>query len=112
MLYPRSAQKAIADAFYDKKFEVLTFETQLGIEGDAVKAFQKTGEYFGNVRWTNLAKLREELGLTDQINVAISCDKSVSIKAGDYIAIDTRKYFAFEVIPRDSHLLILGRNDG
>lgn len=112
MLFPDSAKKAISNAFYDKKFEVFTFETQLGIEGDAVKTFRKIGEYFGNVRFTNLAKLREELGLTDEISIAISCDNSTEIKAGDFVEFSGKKYLAFEVLPRDSHLLILGRNDG
>lgn len=112
MLFPDSAKKAISNAFYDKKFEVFTFETQLGIEGDTTKTFRKIGEYFGNVRFTNLAKLREELGLADEISIAISCENSAKVEAGDFVEFSGKKYLAFEVLPRDSHLLILGRKDG
>ena len=112
MLFPDSASRAISEAFYDKKFEVFTFETQLGLEGDTTKVFQRVGECSGNVRFANLAKLREELGLMDEIQIAISCDKSVEVKSGDFIEFEKIKYFAFEVIPFDSHLMILGRKDG
>lgn len=112
MLFPKSAQSAIANAFYDKEFRVLSFETQLGLEGDARKVFEPKGDYLGNIRFTNLAKLQQELGLTEQIAVAITCEKNVEIAAGDYFEYMGKRFLAFEVQPRDSHLLILGKNDG
>lgn len=109
MLFPDSAKRVIANAFYDKKFEVFTFETQLGIEGDASKVFQKVGEFSGNVRFSNLAKLADEIGLSDEINIAITCDNDVVISAGNFVKYNEKMYLATEVLPFDSHKLIAGR---
>lgn len=108
MLFPKSAQEAISKAFYDKTVEVFSFETQLGLEGDVSKVFQRRGEFAGNVRFTNLAKLQQEIGLTDEINIAITCSKEEEINAGDFVKFEKRMYRIEKLLPFDSHLLIVG----
>lgn len=108
MLFPKSAQSVISKVFYDKKFEVFTFENQLGLEGDVSKVFQRVGEFSGNVRFSNLAKLRDEIGLKDEIQIAITCSKDTEIRAGNYFKFENKMYRAEQVLPFNSHILVVG----
>ena len=109
MLFPESAKKAIADAFYDKTIEVLTAEDTVDAEGGVVKGSLTTKCTFqGNVRFTNLGELQAELGLVKTIDICVTCGADENVSVNDLLRCSNKLYVATSVIPSDSHLTIVG----
>lgn len=110
MLWPNEAKTAIADAFYDKTIEILSSEPQLDAEGGVIRGTQSVRTSFtGNVRFNNLGELQSELGLSESIDISVTCDTSVDINLNDLFRYNGETYAATSVIPSDSHLTIVGR---
>ena len=109
MLFPESAKKAIADAFYDKTIEVLTAEDTVDAEGGVVKGSLTTKSTLqGNVRFNNLGEVQTELGLIDSIDICVTCGADENISVNDVLRYNDKLYIATSVIPSDSHLTIVG----
>lgn len=109
MQLPSNFKNTIAKTFYDKEVNRIG-ETQI-IEADgAVKRnFDNvTGSFMGNVRLTNFKTIQKEYGLDYQIDVAITCDPSVILAADDVIEYMSTRYVVTDVLPFDSHKLIVG----
>lgn len=110
MLFPDEAKTEIANAFYDKDISILAKTETLDPEGGVVKTGETIKSTFkGNVRFTTLAKIQAEIGLTDQIDIAITCDPSTDIVVDDLMQYAGREYVATDVLPYDSHILIVGK---
>lgn len=110
MLFPNKAKKAIADAFYDKVVEVLGTEETLDDEGGVVRSGGTVKSTFkANVRYNTLGELQEELGLVENIDVAITCATDTAVALNDLLQYQGKKYVATDVLPYDSHLLIVGK---
>ncbi|MBR2766788.1 hypothetical protein IKD67_01750 [Candidatus Saccharibacteria bacterium] len=113
MLFPENARNAISKAFYDKEVEVLSTTETIDAEGGVVKNTPIIRSTFrGNVRFANLGELQTELGLTESIDISITCDTDVQISLGDLFRYQGKTYQASAVIPSDSHLTIAGKNYG
>lgn len=109
MLLPKNFSKTIADRFYDKSVEVLAVTDSFDAEGGVVKTDTVKSTFKGNVRFTKLGAIQEEIGLVESIDVAITCDVSVQIAKKDLLQYAGRKYQVTDAIPSDSHLLIVGK---
>ena len=110
MLWPNEAKKAIANAFYDKTIELLSIETRLDDEGGVIRNTQSvSGSFTGNVRFSNLGELQTELGLSESIDISITCDTSTAIHLNDLFRYNDKVYQATDIIPTDSHLTIIGK---
>lgn len=109
MLWPDSAKNAISEAFYDK--EVTFSRKVMSVDEEGGTSFSEVvkGTFTGNVRFTALGELQEELGLIENIDIAITCDTSTDIAVDDFLQYGGRKYVAINVLPYDSHLLIVGQ---
>lgn len=110
MLFPTSAKQAVADVFYDKSIDVLAQSEVIDTEGGAVRATGSVQRTFtGNAQFSKLAKIQAEIGLVDQIDIAITCPTDAGVVRDDIIQYQGVKYLVSEAVPRDSHLLIVGR---
>lgn len=110
MLFPESANKAIAKAFYDKRIEVLTDTVEQDKEGGIVRKGQAVkAEFFGNVKFNDLGEAVSELGLSESIDICVTCAVDSPISLNDMFRYDSRIYAATNVIPSDSHLMITGK---
>lgn len=109
MEFPANAKKAIAATFYDKKIEILEVEKTLDEEGGAITGEQIVKiSFMGNVRFLTLQEQQTELGLTKQADVEISCPTSTDVTVDTLLRYAGQTYIATQVLPRDSHLMILG----
>lgn len=110
MLFPESASKAIAKTFYDKRIEVLSDTVERDEEGGVVRKGQTIeAEFFGNVRFNDLGEVMTELGLSESIDICVTCAVSAPISLDDMFRYDGKIYIATNVVPSDSHLTLTGK---
>lgn len=109
MLWPDSAKNAISNTFYDKEVAIFRKVSTTNAEGGMSFSEEAKGTLLGNVRFNALGELQEELGLIENIDIAITCDTSTDIAVDDLMQYEGRKYVAVSVLPYDSHILIVGR---
>lgn len=110
MLVPSSFTAAIADTFYDKTVTKLTRSTTTDSEGGVKKTTSSPSSTFkGNVRFEALGEVQSELGLTEKIDIAITCPPDTAVSVDDIIEYLSVKYVATSVLPRDTHKLIVGQ---
>lgn len=110
MLFPESAKTAIAESFYDKTVEVLAKQETLDPEGGVIKSGLTVKSTFqGNVRFNALGVVQQELGLVEDIDVAISCDPSTDVVVNNVLQYGGKRYVVTDVLPFDSHKLITGK---
>ena len=107
MLLPSNFTETIADTFYDKTVTKLT-KTSTSQDGWVTETGTSNGTFKANVRFTNLGQVQSEMGLTDQIDIAVTCATTVVIQPGDLFSYNSVNYKASAVVPSDSHLTIAG----
>ncbi len=108
MLLPANFKAIIAENFYDKTVSLVTKSTNSTDGWVTETANTVTGTFKGNVQFDKLAEIRSELGITEQVDISITCDPSVSIEKGDLLQYDNVTYRAVSVLPFDSHKKIAG----
>lgn len=109
MLFDDKAKAKIAKAFYDKTIEVLDATENVDAEGGIVKNYKTVKSTFkGNIRFNALGELQTELGLTQNIDVAISCPTNTEVEVGDLVRYSSVTYLVTDSLPRDSHKYIMG----
>ena len=98
----------IAKAFYDKTVEVLTNSVITDAEGGVTsKGLEVISNFNGNVSFSNCKKIQEEYGLDYEIDISITTSTDTSISINDYIKYDNVIYNVSDVLPSDSHILIV-----
>lgn len=108
MLLPSQFNSIIADTFYDKTVS-LPGKTTSNVDGWIDEnASTGTTTFKANVQFNNLGQVQSDLGLTENVDVQITCATSVTIAVGDLFKYDGITYKASAVIPYDSHLRIAG----
>lgn len=109
MLFDDKAKAKIAKAFYDKTIEVLDSSESVDAEGGIVKNPTTVKSTFkGNIRFNALGELQTELGLTKNIDIAISCPTDTEVEVGDLLRYSGITYLVTDSLPRDSHKYIMG----
>ena len=110
MLLPNGFGEAIASAFYDKTVSKLAKSVTTDNEGGVKKTGTTVASTFkGNVRFDGLGEVQKEIGLVQQIDVAITCPPDTAIAVDDLFQYLGVKYVAIGVMPYDSHKLIVGK---
>ena len=107
MLLPSSFTQVVADTFYDKTVKKLVV-TETNTNGWIEKTTTENGTFLANVQFSNLAKIQSEMGLTDQIDVNVTCSTDVTVSVGDLFSYQNVTYSAIAVVPYDSHKQIVG----
>ena len=107
MLLPADFTKIVADAFYDKEVTKLV-KTTSTVDGWVEETGNSGSTFKANVRYTNLGTVQSDLGLTNQIDVAMTCGKDADVVVDSLFMIDGVTFKATAVIPSDSHLTIVG----
>ena len=108
MLLPSGFTEAIADAFYDKTVSILSKSTTNTDGWVEEMATTVTSTFKGNVRFSNLGEVQSEIGLSEKVDVVVSCAITVAISVDDLFGYDGVTYKALAVVPSDSHLEIVG----
>lgn len=109
MFVTNNFKSSIANFFYDKKIYFLVDTDVMDSEGDVTKTLTSAGTFFyGNVNFSNVKALQEELGITENIDIYITCLPSVNISLNDFISYNNVNYKVTSVVPYDSHLGIVG----
>jgi len=109
MLLPDQFQQQIADTFYDKTVSILGSVTTTEADGATKKTHgEVTGSFKGNCRLTNFKQVQKEFGLDYQIDILITCATTTSVVVGDSIEYAGVKYNVTDVLPFDSHNMIVG----
>lgn len=107
MLVNNRMKTAIANAFYDKAFTVAARGHDKDIEGGATTTVGAPVEHMGNVQYSLNARTRESIGITEQVDLAITTFADALVAKDDEIVFNGRKFVVTDVKPRDSHLLII-----
>ena len=108
MLLPANFASTVADTFYDKTVTKLV-KTTTTTDGWVEQTGTTAGSTFkANVQFNNLGEVQTELGLSEQVDVALTCATSVSLAVDDLFSYNGITYKASAVVPYDSHLKIVG----
>lgn len=108
MLLPAKFSQTVADTFYDKTVSLVSKDTTNTDGWVDQTATTVTGTFKANVQFSNLGAVQTELGLTEKIDVALTCATDVTLAVDDLFQYDSVTYKASSVVPYDSHLLIVG----
>lgn len=107
MLLPTDFTTKIADHFYDKTVTKLA-KTTTSMDGWVEESGTPTGTFKANVRFGNLEEAQSSMGLTERIDILVTCAADVDIQTGDLFDYQGTHYRA-EVRPFDSHKKIAGK---
>lgn len=109
MYIPNSMKKKIASAFYDKEISVLEKKTTIDAEGGMMSnAIEIKDNFKGNVSFSNCKKIQEEYGLDYEIDISITTNYD-KLKINDLISYKELIYNVCDILPSDSHFLIVAR---
>ncbi len=112
MRIPESFRKAIAETFYDKKVNILTVVETVDAEGGVKRTPGLSGRSFmGNVNFNNPKEVQEELGLTYDVDVAITTNDE-NVRINDLIEYNDIIFTVTDVVPHDSHKLVVATKYG
>jgi len=104
---PNQMKKQIAKTFYDKEVSVLVKNTSIDAEGGVnSKGYDVLETFKGNVNFSNCKQIQEEYGLDYNIDVSITTDYNL-LKINDMIKYQDVIYNVTDILPSDSHLLIV-----
>lgn len=107
MYIPNQMKKEIARVFYDKTVEVLTSNVITDAEGGVIYKGNAVKDSFkGNVNFSNCKKIQEEYGLDYNIDVSVTTDYEL-LKHNDLIKYQDVVYNVTDILPSDSHFLIV-----
>ena len=107
MYIPKTMTKKIAQTFYDKTVEVLVKNTTIDAEGGVnSKGYDVLETFKGNVNFSNCKQIQEEYGLDYNIDVSITTDYNL-LKINDIIKYQEVIYNVTDILPSDSHVLIV-----
>ena len=109
MLFPESAKRAISETFYDKEVNILTDTETIDEEGGIVRETEIGSKFLGNARFNALNELQVELGLMENIDIVITCPTETAVELNDVLQYNGVNYIATDVLPYDSHKLIVGK---
>lgn len=107
MQIPDDFKSVIADTFYDKTITLYTVEEVVDEEGWARMSETESDSFVGSVSFSELAKVQEEYGLREAIDMVVSTHEDVSV--GSVLGYGDHLYKVVSAIPFDSHYLILAK---
>lgn len=100
--------KKIADIFYDKEIQILDESVSIDEEGGVIsKGLNVIDTFKGNVNFSNCKKIQEDYGLDYEIDISITASNDTNICIANYIKYQDVIYNVTDVLPSDSHVLIV-----
>ena len=137
MYIPKIMKKQMAKYFYDKGILVLNKSISRDAEGGLHTTAERVSyKFYGNVSFSNFGKIQEDYGLDYKIDISITAspetfedkvyledaelvyerDKiyirntnDILLGINDIISYGGKKYKVTNIIPTDSHILVLGQ---
>ena len=110
MLLPNNFEKEISSRFYDKEITILEAQERIELDGGIVhENLTEKAKFLGNVRFNAQSILQNEIGLTLDADITITCDKATDITLGDIVSYLGKRYKINNLLPSDSHLTITGK---
>lgn len=107
MVLPDAFTTAISGIFYDKQFTLYDKTVTYNEIREPITTYEpSTSSFSGNVRYENLDKVQESLGLKEVLSLVITCPKDTGVSNGDIIGYDDKTYIVLKAIPYDSHKLL------
>ena len=107
MYIPKNMTKQIAKVFYDKEVSILVKTNTIDAEGGVnTKGYDVIDTFKGNVNFSNCKQIQEEYGLDYNIDVSITTDYNL-LKINDIIKYQEIIYNVTDILPSDSHLLVV-----
>lgn len=107
MYIPKKMNNEISKYFYDKEIEVLEKNTSIDAEGGInTHALNHKDNFHGNVIFSNCKKVQEDFGLDYNIDISVTTDYR-GIKVDDYIKYLDVIYNVTDVLPFDSHVMVV-----
>lgn len=107
MYIPKTMTNKIAKVFYDKEVDVLMSNLSTDAEGGVIyKGYEVKDTFKGNVNISNCKKIQEEYGLDYNVDISITTNYNL-INHNDLIRFNDQVYNVTDVLPNDSHILIV-----
>jgi len=108
MKIPATWNKLFANVFYDKTINVLVRSDSYDDEGGLITTADTIARTINcNVKFKNLDVIQQIIGLRYEIDMAITMATTESIALNSLIGYENRKYLVSDVIPYDSHILVV-----
>lgn len=109
MKIPKEFIDVISNTFYDKTVEILKNVITVDEEGGVTKkGIEVVDTFKGNVSFSNCKEIQKDYGLDYEINIAITTYIDTKIKISDLVKYNNIIFEVTDVLPFDSHLLIVG----
>ena len=97
----------IAQVFYDKEVSVLFDKASMDAEGGVIKkGYDVIDTFKGNVNFSNCKQIQEEYGLDYNIDLSVTTNYNL-LKLNDLIKYQDVVYNVTDILPSDSHLLVV-----
>ncbi len=110
MLLPNNFEQEISSRFYDKEITILTTSETIEQDGGIIRNDNvPKATFLGNVKFNAQNLVQNDIGLTLDADITITCDKDTEISLDDRIVYLNKTYKVNNLLPSDSHLTITGK---
>lgn len=110
MILTKDFKSKIAGAFYDKTFTKYTVSNIVDDEGwSRDGSLVSNGTFLGNAFFDKLAEYKEKFGISEDIQIVVSCSTEEETDIHDIFEYDNRYYRVIDSRPYDSYKLIFGQ---
>lgn len=110
MLLPNDFKDKISRRFYDKSITIVEKCEMIEPDGGVIQTTDNVkGSFLGNVRFFSQESIQNEIGLTVDADIIITCANDTEVVMGDILLYLGRKYCINNLLPSDSHLTITGK---
>ncbi len=110
MLLPNKFKDEVATRFYDKTINIIESSVVTEPDGGTRRDVESIKASFqGNVRFNTLGTIQNELGLTIDADIIITCDTATEANIGEIISYLEQKYIITDSLPCDSHRTITAK---
>lgn len=110
MLLPNGFKDKISKHFYDKSITILEKREITEPDGGVIMATDTAkGSFLGNARFVSQESIQNEIGLTIDADIVITCATGTEVVMGDILLYLGKKYRINNLLPSDSHLTITGK---
>lgn len=110
MLLPSDFKDKISRHFYDKSVTILEKREITEPDGGIVQTTDAAkGSFLGNVRFVSQESIQNEIGLTIDADIIITCANDTEVIMDDILLYLGKRYRINNLLPSDSHLTITGK---
>lgn len=110
MLLPKGFQEEVSKRFYDKQLTILQQQELIEPDGGVTKTDDTVkGTFLGNIRFVSQEAIQNEIGLTIDADIIVTCSINVDIAIDDLVSYLGKKYRVNDLLQSDSHLTITGK---